>query len=63
MQEGDNITFKINNKIKNGKIVKIYTQIGMKNHGKTFAVIVLNQTKGLFGDSEIRIEINKINLL
>ena len=63
MQEGDHITFKINNEIKSGKIVKIYTQVGMANHGQTFAVIVLHQSDGLFGNSEIRININEINLI
>ena len=63
MQEGAHITVKINNKIKSGKIIKIYTQVGMKNHGETFAVVIIDSVGGLFGGSEVRLNIKNINLL
>lgn len=63
MKIGEYINFSNNGKTYSGKIIKKFIQIGMNDHGETFAVILLNNKSGLFGDSELVVNIKNIYLL
>lgn len=56
MKEGDYIKYKYKHEIKSGKIIKIYKEIGGKNHGKEFAIILDDNNQGLFNANTVRIE-------
>ncbi len=63
MKIGEYINFSNNGKTYSGKIIKKFIQIGMNDHGETFVVILLNNKSGLFGDSELVVNIKNIYLL
>jgi len=63
MKEGDSVCFRHNNEDKCGRIIKIFTQIGFEDHGKKFVVIMPENSRGLFNDAAIIIEINKLELI
>ena len=63
MKEGDYIKFHYENNIKSGKIIKIYTQIGFSDHGKTFAIILLENHRGLFKKGTLKLEVDTIEII
>jgi len=60
MKEGDYIKFHYDNGIKSGKVIKIYTQIGFDDHGKTFVIILLDNNEGLFKKGTLKLEAKTI---
>ena len=60
MKEGDYIIFNKDNVEKTGRIIKIYTQIGFSDHGKTFAIIQIDGRRGLFNKNTLKIEMNEL---
>ena len=63
MKEGDNISFKIGEETKYGKIIKIYTKIGFEDHGKEFVVVSLYDSHLRFYEGDIEIMNQNINIL
>ncbi len=63
MTQGDNITFKIGEEIKHGKIIKIYKQVGYENHGKEVMVISLYDSHLKFYEGEIRVMNENIQII
>ena len=63
MKEGDNITFKLNEEVKYGKILKIYTKIGFDDHGKEFVVISLCDSNLRFYEGEVEMMNDKIEII
>ena len=63
MKEGDNITFCINEEVKYGKILKIYTKIGFENHGKEFLVVSLYDSHLRFYEGDIEIMNENVEII
>lgn len=63
MKVGGYVNFSNNGETYSGRIIKKFIQIGMRDHGETFVVILLNNKSGLFEHSELVVNIKNIYLL
>lgn len=63
MQIGDYIKFTHFDNFHEGKILKIYTQIGGPNHNKEVVCVLVNTWSGLFGKATISVLKKDIKLL
>tara|TARA_B110000495_G_C22562313_1_gene339226 strand:- start:283 stop:477 length:195 start_codon:yes stop_codon:yes gene_type:complete len=63
MNEGDHITFLFNNERISGTIIKKYTKIGFKDHGKEFIIIMPDNSGGLFNNNILKIELAKLKII
>jgi hypothetical protein len=63
VQIGDCIKFKHLNQFYEGKILKIYTQVGGPNHDKEVVCVLVDTWSGLFSRATISVLKNDIELL